>query len=157
MTELQDSGEDVSTPGKGLRRAAWTGVASGVSGVVLFGLAILGSLRSESAYDTLMHGALALGLLGNALSLGVLGIALCARSRYPGEVIGQVSVLLPIPFVLILPVCYFEALGRGLGGETAASNFYGTVGSISFILAPVTFIVGLVAGIRSRGPSNGVK
>jgi len=151
MTELQNSEENANASGKGLRRAAWTGVASGVGGLVLVGLAILGS------DDTLMLGALALGILGNALSLGVLGIALVARSRYPGEVIGQVSVLLPIPFVLILPVCYFEALGRGLGGDTAASNFYGTVGSISLILAPVTFIAGLVAGIRSRGPSNGVK
>ena len=101
-----------------------------------------------------MQGALIFGLLGMAISLGVLLIAIVARSRYPGGLLGQLSVLLPIPFLLVQPVCYFQALGLGLGGDTAASDHYGALGLTSLILAPVTFIGALVAGIRSRGPSK---
>lgn len=101
-----------------------------------------------------MQGALIFGLLGMAISLGILGIAIVARSRYPGESLGQLSVLLPIPFLLVQPLCYFQALGLGLGGDTTASNSYGHLALTSLILAPVTFIGGVVAAIRSRGPGK---
>jgi hypothetical protein len=154
MTNSPKAGENPQGPGRGLRRAAWAAVASGAAGGFLVVLAFMGSFRSEGIYDGLMQGALILGLLGMAISLGVLVIAIAARSRYPGGLLGQLSVLLPLPFVLVQPVCYFQTLGLGLGGDTTASAFYGHLGLASIILAPVTFIVGLVAAIRARGPSE---
>jgi len=156
MTNAPKSGEEAQGPGKRLRRAAWAAVASGLAGVFLVLLAIMGSLRSEHSYDALMQGALFFGLLGMAISLGIMLTAIVARSRYPGGLLGQLSVLLPIPFLLVQPVCYFQALGLGLGGDLAASDRYGYLGFTSLILAPIIFIVGLIAAIRSRGHSEGV-
>jgi len=154
MTDSDKAGSEAQGPGKRLRGAAWAAVASGVVAVALVGLAILGSLGSSEGYAALLQGALILHLLGMAVSLGILAVAIVARSRYPGGLLGQLSVLLPIPFLLVQPLCYFQALGLGLGGDTAASEFYGRLALISLILAPVTFIGGIVAGIRSRGPSK---
>jgi len=153
MMNLPQSGEEAKGPGRGLWRAAWAAVGSGVAGVFL-GVLAMGSSGSDGA---LIQGALIFGVVGMAISLGILVIAIVARFRYPGELLGQLSVLLPIPFLLVQPLCYFQALGLGLGGDTAAAAFYGYLAWTSLILAAVTFIGGVVAAIRSRGPSEGVK
>jgi hypothetical protein len=137
-------------PGRKIRRAAWIAVVFGIASVVLTGIGIFGSSGSRFLGQSLLQLALVSGLLGEALSLGVLGTAIFRRSRCGGQVIGQVSAQIPIPFVLILPVCYFQAMGLGLGGEEAASNFYGSIGTVSFCLAPITFIVALVVGTRTK-------
>jgi hypothetical protein len=86
-----------------------------------------------------------------ALSAGTLVIALVRGPRYPKEAIENLGSTLLLPYILIQPLCYFEVLGLGLGGDMIRSGYYGTLSLTAIILIPVTFFGLLFASRRARG------
>ncbi len=107
--------------------------------------------RSPSTEEAIVQGGQAFMLLGMLLSIGTLLTAIVAAPRYPKETLQHLGWPLMLSFLLLLPLCYFQMLGYGLGGETARSNFYGNLGTLAFILIPVTFLGLLWASRRAGG------
>jgi hypothetical protein len=89
-------------------------------------------------------------MLGMALSLGTVLVGIAAGHRSAGETLVDRSPSLLLPYVLIQPLCWFQAMGLGLGGDSRGGGSYGFLSLTAIVLGAMTFVVILWKHLRSR-------
>jgi hypothetical protein len=147
MTPSPESGEQPPASAKGLSRAAHLALLVSVLGA---GLDVQAVMAHERAGDSIQRWGLGLGMLGMALSLGTVLIGIAAGHRAAGETLVDRSPSLLLPYLLIQPLCWFQAMGLGLGGDSRGGGSYGFLSLTAIVLGAMTFVVILWKHLRSR-------
>jgi len=147
MTTSPESAENPRPSSKGLSRAAHLALLVSVFGV---GLDVLSAMARDRSGKTILNWGLVLGLLGMTISLGTLLVGIAAGRRSAGETLVDRSPSLLLPYLLIQPACYFQAMGLGLGGDVERANSYGLFSMTAIILGAMTFVGILWKHLRTR-------
>ncbi len=143
MTPTPDLEKPKTPLARTLSKTAQAALLLSVMGVLL---SVAGCVGGRAGTQV----GLVLNLAGIASSIGTVTAGILAGRARVGETLVDRSPSLLLPYLLIQPVCYFEVLGEGLGGNIEGSNRYGYLGSTALILGAVTFVAILWSYLRSR-------